>query len=90
MTTGEYDNGGVLRWRLDRYGERLDKLEEWRPKVQTDLDVGEAFQREIREDLKILTEKVDAIQARSTTILVSIVTGCVGLMLTILAGTGKI
>lgn len=90
MATGEYENGGVLRFRVEQNSKRIDKHDDFlRTLDRTITQHGERID-DLEETFKRIEQKLDAVQARSTTILVALLSGCVGLSLTILAGTGKI
>lgn len=88
--SAEYENGGVLRYRVEQYGKRLDRADDRQREIERKQLQLEGRLTNVEDVVERIEKKVDSLQTRSTTILVSIVTGCIGMMLTILAGTGKL
>ena len=90
MATGEYENGGVLRYRVDTNAKKVERLEDWRRDVDRDVVEIQGQIREVRDDMGEMNRKLDSVQRTLTRLLITIALSGIGVSFSILAGTGKI
>lgn len=90
MTGPEFENGGVLRYRVDTNAKKVERLEDWRRDVDKDLTDIRGRLRELDDDLKTANTKLDAVQRTLTRLLITIALSGIGVSFSVLAGTGKI
>jgi hypothetical protein len=90
MGEGTYENGGLLRYRVNRNSDRLDAFEKWKSEVDIERATVKQQLTGIREDVHDIAGEVKGFRRMAFAVLISCSTAIVVFALNILAGTGRI
>lgn len=83
-------NGRLLKYRVDQYGGRLDRIEDWRTRVDEDRVTVKGELKNMHSDLVSLSTAVDAIRRVLVGFAFTIAASAIVFAFSILLATGKL
>lgn len=90
LASGEYENGGLLRWRVNKNTDRLDEIDKWMRTVDDDRAGMKEWRRNMSEDIQEVKDDLRSFRRMVLVGFISLVSSLLMFSLSILAATGRI